>query len=124
MKYKTIERDVYNARLNQWQKNTYLEPIFEEEDFIVKFDNEDLVKHYVDNPGVDMNTLLNSTIAKMGQKYEFLEGERESGKKNAEMLKTLLKLKKAANCSNWTGEPKPIYDDGTMTVFKIKKDGE
>lgn len=45
-------------------------------------------------------------------------------KVSTETLKTLLELKKAENPTNWTGEPKPIYDDGILTVFKIKKDDE
>lgn len=91
-----------------------------------EYTDKDLLKHYVDNPGVDMNMLLTSAVTKMGQRYEFLEGERESGKKNAETLKTLLELKKAAKYStNWTGEPKPIYEDELLTIFKINnKKGE
>ena len=61
MKYKVVEQKIYNARLNQWQTNTYWEPEEEpineiridentfKEIFNSKMSMNDLVKAYMEH---------------------------------------------------------------------------
>ena len=56
--------------------------------------------------------------------FEYITGEVEAGKKYFRTQKQLHNIYKLMEESPfiWSGEPKPIYDDGKIIIFIIKED--
>lgn len=64
MKYKVVEQKIYNARLNQWQTNTYLEP---EEEPISEIRIDENILKEIFEPKMTMNDLIKACMENLNK---------------------------------------------------------